>query len=37
MDSVRRNAEGAKPILADLKKIETTPHEGMEELLGREC
>lgn len=33
MDSVRRNAEGAKPILADLKKIEDTPHEGMEELF----
>ena len=33
MDSVRRNAEGAKPILADLKKIENTPHEGMEDLL----
>lgn len=33
MDSVRRNAEGAKPILADLKKIEETPHEGMEDLF----
>lgn len=33
MDSVRRNAEGAKPILADLKRIETTPHEGMEDLF----
>lgn len=33
MDSVRRNAEGTKPILADLKKIENTPHEGMEDLL----
>ncbi len=33
MDSARRNAEGAKPILADLKKIETTPHEGMEDLF----
>ena len=33
MDSVRRNAEGATPILADLKKIEDTPHEGMEDLL----
>lgn len=33
MDSVRRNAEGAKPILAGLKKIEETPHEGMEDLL----
>lgn len=33
MDSARRNAEGAKPILADLKKIEDTPHEGMTDLL----
>jgi putative endopeptidase len=33
MDSTRRNADGAKPILADLKKIETTPHEGMEDLF----
>lgn len=33
MDSARRNAEGAKPILADLKKIEDTPHEGMEDLF----
>lgn len=33
MDSVRRNAEGARPILADLQKIETTPHEGMEDLF----
>ncbi|MDE7452751.1 MAG: M13 family metallopeptidase [Paramuribaculum sp.] len=33
MDSVRRNAEGAKPILADLKKIEDTPESGMEDLL----
>ncbi len=33
MDSTRRNAEGAKPILADLKKIEDTPHEGMEDLF----
>lgn len=33
MDSDRRNAEGAKPILADLKKIESTPHEGMEDLF----
>ena len=33
MDSVRRNAEGAAPILDDLKKIETTPHEGMEDLF----
>ncbi len=33
MDSDRRNAEGAQPIFADLKKIETTPHEGMEDLF----
>lgn len=33
MDSDRRNTEGAKPILADLKKIEDTPHEGMEDLF----
>ncbi|MDE7024531.1 MAG: M13 family metallopeptidase [Paramuribaculum sp.] len=33
MDSARRNAEGAKPILADLKKIDTTPHEGMTDLF----
>jgi putative endopeptidase len=33
MDSVRRNNEGAKPILADLKKIENTTHEGMEDLF----
>ena len=33
MDSVRRNAEGIKPIAADLKKIEETPHEGMEDLF----
>lgn len=33
MDTTRRNAEGAMPILADLKKIETTPHEGMEDLF----
>ena len=33
MDSARRNADGAKPILADLKRIETTPHEGMEDLF----
>ena len=33
MDSVRRNAEGAAPILADLKKIEDTGHEGMTDLL----
>lgn len=33
MDTARRNAEGAKPILADLKKIEDTPPEGMEDLF----
>ena len=33
MDSVRRNAEGAAPILADLKKIEDTGHAGMTDLL----
>lgn len=33
MDSTRRNREGASPIQADLKKIETTPHEGMEDLF----
>ncbi len=33
MDSVRRNAEGAKPIQADLKKIEDTPHERMTDLF----
>ncbi|MCM1520183.1 MAG: M13 family metallopeptidase [Lachnoclostridium sp.] len=33
MDSVRRNAEGATPIMADLKKIEDTPHEGMTDLF----
>lgn len=33
MDSARRNAEGAKPILMDLKKIEDTPHEKMEDLF----
>lgn len=33
MDSTRRNAEGAKPILADLKKIETTPSDKMEDLF----
>lgn len=33
MDSVRRNREGAAPIRADLKKIENTPHEGMEDLF----
>lgn len=33
MDSVRRNNEGATPILADLKKIEDTPADGMEDLF----
>ncbi len=33
MDSVRLNKEGATPILADLKHIEDTPHEGMEDLF----
>ncbi len=33
MDSTRRNREGAKPIQADLKKIEGTSHEGMEDLF----
>lgn len=33
MDSVRRNREGAAPIQADLKRIENTPHEGMEDLF----
>lgn len=33
MDSVRRNNEGATPILADLRKIENTPAEEMEDLF----
>lgn len=33
MDSVRRNAEGAAPIKADLEKIENTKPEGMFDLL----
>ena len=33
MDSIRRNNEGATPILADLKKIEETPASGMEDLF----
>ena len=33
MDSVRRNAEGARPIRPILKKIEDTPASGMEDLL----
>jgi putative endopeptidase len=32
LDSVRRNNEGAKPIMAGLKKIENTKHEEMEDL-----
>lgn len=33
MDSTRRNAEGAQPIQAGLKKIEDTPHEAMTDLF----
>ena len=33
MDSIKRNADGANPIKADLKKIESTPHDGMEDLF----
>ncbi len=33
LDSVRRNNEGAKPILADLKRIETTPSDSLGELM----
>ncbi|MDE5750314.1 MAG: M13 family metallopeptidase, partial [Duncaniella sp.] len=33
MDTVRRDKEGAAPILADLKRIEETPHEGMNDLF----
>lgn len=33
MDSVRRNAEGAAPIQADLKKINNAKHEEMEDLF----
>lgn len=33
MDSTRRNQEGASPILADLKKIENTPSDGMDDLF----
>ncbi|MDE7442873.1 MAG: M13 family metallopeptidase, partial [Muribaculaceae bacterium] len=33
MDSVRRNAEGAEPIKADLAKIENTPSDKMEDLF----
>ncbi len=33
MDTARRNSEGARPILADLQRIENTPHEKMEDLF----
>lgn len=33
MDSTRRNAEGATPILADLQKIESTPADSMVDLF----
>lgn len=33
LDSVRRNAEGATPILADLKKIETANADELNDLL----
>lgn len=33
MDSVRRNREGAEPIKADLKKIESATHDQMEDLF----
>ena len=33
MDTTRRNNEGAAPILADLKKIEETPSDGMTDLF----
>jgi putative endopeptidase len=33
MDSVRRNREGAQPIQADMKKIETATHAQMEDLF----
>jgi putative endopeptidase len=33
MDSTSRNALGNKPIQADLKKIEATTHDGMENLF----
>ncbi len=32
MDSVRRNKLGAEPLKAELKKIESTTHEGMTDL-----
>ncbi|MDE6628152.1 MAG: M13 family metallopeptidase [Muribaculaceae bacterium] len=33
LDSVRRNAEGAAPIMDDLKKIESASHDEMADLL----
>lgn len=33
MDSVKRNKDGATPILSDLAKIENTPEEGMVDLF----
>ncbi len=33
MDSTRRNAEGATPILADLNKIENTPADSLTDLF----
>lgn len=33
MDSVRRNEEGAAPIMAGLKKIEETPADSMDQLF----
>lgn len=33
MDSVRRNAEGYAPIVADLRRIENTKHEEMTDLF----
>ena len=33
MDSVRRNAEGYSPIVADLRRIENTKHEEMTDLF----
>ena len=33
MDTARRNAEGATPILADLKRIENTPADSLTDLF----
>lgn len=33
MDSTRRNAEGAKPIAADLRRIESTPKDSLTQLF----